>query len=80
MRRHFTSKEFDCAHAYIFSLIELAHERIYRVRANDIRVDIQYTPSVEGLGSPLFVEMHPYILFHDFYTCYNLHYSGTPLI
>ena len=53
MRRHFTSQEFHFAHAY-FSLIELAHERIHRVRANDIRVDI---PSVEGLGSPLFVEM-----------------------
>ena len=26
--------------ACVFSMIELAHERIYRVRANDIRVDI----------------------------------------
>ena len=30
--------------ACVFSLIELAHERIYRVRANDIRVDIQVYP------------------------------------
>ena len=30
--------------ACVFSLIELAHERIHRVRANDIRVDIQVYP------------------------------------
>ena len=34
--------------ACIFSLIDLAHEHIYSVRASDIRVDIQVYPSVEG--------------------------------
>ena len=43
--------------ACIFSLIELAHERIYRVRVNDYPGRYPGIPSVEGLGSPLFVEM-----------------------
>ena len=57
MRRHL--RVTSSISRMCISLIDLAHERIYRVCASDIRVDIPGRKTIRNarLSSPLFVEM-----------------------